>query len=107
MAASPREAVAGADVVLSMVADDAASRAVWLGEDGALAGAARGSVLVESSTLTVGWTLELPAEGGIRTLTSRGWSMLNRAGPAQSLVGQVRHDRGGGLAKGGKPCLLH
>ena len=48
VAASPREAAARADVVLSMVADDAASRAVWLGEHGALAGAARGAVLVES-----------------------------------------------------------
>ena len=52
VAATPREAAARADVVLSMVADDAASRAVWLGEHGALAGAARGAVLVECSTLT-------------------------------------------------------
>jgi 3-hydroxyisobutyrate dehydrogenase len=58
-AASPREAASGADVVLSMVADDAASRAVWRGEHGALAGAARGTVLVECSTLTVGWIEEL------------------------------------------------
>ena len=35
--ASPREAAARADVILSMVADDDASRAVWLGEHGALA----------------------------------------------------------------------
>lgn len=59
LAASPREAAAGAAIVISMVADDAASRGVWLGESGALAGAARGSVLIESSTLTVGWILEL------------------------------------------------
>ena len=58
-AASPREAAAGADVVLSMVADDAAARAVWLGEQGALAGAARGTVLVECSTVTVEWIDEL------------------------------------------------
>jgi 3-hydroxyisobutyrate dehydrogenase len=61
-AASPREAASRADVVLSMVADDAASRAVWRGEQGALAGAVRGSVLVESSTLTVGWIEELARE---------------------------------------------
>jgi 3-hydroxyisobutyrate dehydrogenase len=42
-----------------MVADDAASRAVWQGAHGALAGVARGSVLVECSTLTVGWIEEL------------------------------------------------
>jgi 3-hydroxyisobutyrate dehydrogenase len=58
-AASPREAAARADVVLSMVADDAAARAVWLGEQGALVGAARGTVLVECSTVTVEWIDEL------------------------------------------------
>jgi 3-hydroxyisobutyrate dehydrogenase len=59
VATSPREAASHADVVISMVADDVASRNVWLGEKGALAGAARGSVLIESSTLTVGWIKEL------------------------------------------------
>ena len=48
-----------ADIIISMVSDDIASRGVWLGENGALAGAARGSVLIESSTLTVGWVKEL------------------------------------------------
>jgi 3-hydroxyisobutyrate dehydrogenase len=65
-AASPREAAARADVVLSMVADDAASRAVWHGERGALAGALRGSVLVECSTLTVGWIEELAKDAAAR-----------------------------------------
>ena len=37
LCASPGEASGNADVVISMVADDAASRAVWLGEDGVLA----------------------------------------------------------------------
>ena len=59
VAASPREAAGAADVVFSMVADDAASRSVWLGKDGALAGAARGAVLVDCGTLTVGWIEEL------------------------------------------------
>ncbi|MCC7010159.1 MAG: NAD(P)-dependent oxidoreductase [Acidobacteria bacterium] len=54
-----RQAAAGAQVVLSMVSDDAASRAVWLGPDGALAGARPGSTLVESSTVTVSWVREL------------------------------------------------
>jgi 3-hydroxyisobutyrate dehydrogenase len=66
LAATPREAAGRADVVLSIVSDDAASRAVWLGENGALAGAARGSVLVESSTLTVGWIEELAREAAAR-----------------------------------------
>ena len=55
VAASPREAAARADVVLSMVSDDVAARAVWLGEQGALAGAARGTVLVDCSTVSVAW----------------------------------------------------
>jgi 3-hydroxyisobutyrate dehydrogenase len=59
VAATPREAAAGADVVIGMVADDSASREIWLGEDGALAGARRGTVLVEASTLTVEWVRQL------------------------------------------------
>lgn len=60
-ASMPREAASRADVVMSMVADDTASRDVWLGEDGALAGAKGGAVLIESSTLSVGWVKELAA----------------------------------------------
>jgi 3-hydroxyisobutyrate dehydrogenase len=44
-----------------MVADDVASRAVWLGADGVLAGTSPDSVLIECSTLTVGWIKELAA----------------------------------------------
>ncbi len=56
---SPKAAASGADLVISMVADDAASRTVWLGPDGALAGAARGTVVIESSTLSPAWIGEL------------------------------------------------
>ena len=59
VAASPSEAASRSQVIISMVADDIASRSMWLGENGALAGATRGSVLIESSTLTVGWIKEL------------------------------------------------
>jgi 3-hydroxyisobutyrate dehydrogenase len=61
VAASPREAATRAEIVISMVADDAASRSVWLGEQGALAGAPAGSLLLESSTLSVDWVRELAA----------------------------------------------
>lgn len=61
VAGSPREAAANARVVVSMVADDAASRAVWLGEDCALEGAASGTLLIESSTLTTDWVRDLAA----------------------------------------------
>jgi 3-hydroxyisobutyrate dehydrogenase len=59
VAATPREAAQGADFIFAMVADDAASRGVWLGADGALAGAKSGAVAVESSTLTPDWVREL------------------------------------------------
>jgi len=61
LAASPREAASRGEIIISMVADDAASRNMWLGDDGAVAGAAAGSILIESSTLTVGWVKELAA----------------------------------------------
>jgi len=65
VAGSPREAVADADVVISMVADDAASHAIWEGGNGALAGVRAGTLLVESSTITVGRVSEL-AESAAR-----------------------------------------
>ena len=61
LAHSPREAASNAAIVISMVADDRASRDVWLGPDGALAGARAGSVLIESSTVSMGWVKELAA----------------------------------------------
>lgn len=61
IADSPREAASRAEIVISMVADDPASRNVWLGEAGALAGAAKGSLLIESSTVSVAWVRELAA----------------------------------------------
>ena len=61
VASSPSDAASRADFIISMVADDGASRSVWLGEAGALAGASPGSVVVECSTLTVTWVLELAA----------------------------------------------
>jgi len=61
IAATPRVAAAGADFVITMVADDVAARAVWLGESGALAGAKAGAILVECSTVTPEWIAELAA----------------------------------------------
>lgn len=66
VAGSPRAAAEQAQIVISMVSDDNASRAVWLGDDGALAGASKGSVLIESSTLSVGWVRELAELAGER-----------------------------------------
>jgi len=59
VARSPREAADGAEIIISMVADDQASRGMWLGVEGALAGARPGAILIESSTLSVEWIQEL------------------------------------------------
>jgi 3-hydroxyisobutyrate dehydrogenase len=60
--ATPREACAGANAVVSMVTDDRASRAVWYGAAGALAARlAPGALAIECSTLSYDWVLELSA----------------------------------------------
>src|SRR5579863_148981 len=59
VAGSPGEAASKADIIISMVADDVASRSVWLGKEGAMSGASSGAVLIECSTLTVSWVREL------------------------------------------------
>ncbi len=54
------EAVEGADVIISMLRDDAASQAVWLKEkNGALKALKSGATLIESSTLTPAWVRKL------------------------------------------------
>jgi 3-hydroxyisobutyrate dehydrogenase len=60
VAATPRAAAAQAQLVVSMVRDDEASRAVWLAEgSGALAGMAPDSLALESSTLSLPWVRAL------------------------------------------------
>ena len=69
LAATPAEAAAGADYVVVMVADDDASRDVWLGSDGALAAMAPHAVAIESSTITPEWARSLAGkarDAGVR-----------------------------------------
>ena len=71
VAKTPREAASRSQIILSMVSNDAASRNIWLGEDGALEGAAANAILIESSTLSTAWIHELAtkaAEHGCRFL---------------------------------------
>lgn len=57
---TPREAAQGTEAVFSMVGDDPASRAMWLGDDGALAAdLAPGTLIIECSTLSYEWVGEL------------------------------------------------
>jgi len=66
LAATPREATQNAEIVICIVADDIASRATWLGPDGALSNVKPGTILIESSTLTPRWVCELAAEAAKR-----------------------------------------
>jgi len=61
VAGTPAAAARGSEVVVAMLANDEASRAVWFGADGALAAMEAGAVAVECSTLSPGWVAELAA----------------------------------------------
>lgn len=61
VAATPRAAAAKAEVIISMVSDDAASRSLWLGAEGILSAIQPGAICIESSSLSVGWVKELAA----------------------------------------------
>lgn len=66
-ATSPEDAAIDADAVVTMVADDNASREVWLSKEGAAATMKAGTVAIECSTISYGHALELARE-----LRSRG-----------------------------------
>ena len=61
-ASSPADAADGADAVVTMVADDEASRAVWLGKDGAAATMKAGSLAIECSTVSHQHALDMARE---------------------------------------------
>jgi 3-hydroxyisobutyrate dehydrogenase len=62
VAASPAEAAARADVIISIVSDDGASRDVWLGPGGALGAVRPGTIAIECSTLSPAWVIDLARE---------------------------------------------
>jgi 3-hydroxyisobutyrate dehydrogenase-like beta-hydroxyacid dehydrogenase len=66
VAATPAEAARGADFVFCCTGDDAALRAVALGPEGALAGLAAGSLLVDHTTASPGLARELAREAASR-----------------------------------------
>jgi 3-hydroxyisobutyrate dehydrogenase len=92
-ASSPNDAARDADVVIAMVADDDASRAIWLGESGALAAAKPGALIIESSTLTPAWIAELGTKA-----TAQGCVFLDApvtGSRAQAESGELRFLVGG------------
>jgi len=101
VAASPRAAANGAQAVISMVADDAASRAVWLGNgDGsedALSALAEGAFVIECSTVSYGWVNELAGAAAARGLRYidcpvTGLPDMTARGALTLLVGAEAHD---------------
>jgi len=59
LAPTPRDAALGVDVAISMVADDDASREIWLGETGMLDALEPGASVIECSTLSHAWVKDL------------------------------------------------
>ena len=58
---SPAVAAENADVIISVVSDDEASREVWLGAHGALPALRSGAVAIECGTLSLDWIRQLHA----------------------------------------------
>jgi 3-hydroxyisobutyrate dehydrogenase len=92
IANTPADAARDADVILTMLADETASRAAWLGENGALTAAKPSAILIESSTVTPEWIAELHALATQRNLKFldapvTGSRMQANAGQLSFLVG--------------------
>ena len=118
-AATPAQAVSGATMVLSMLTDDEASCAVWdEPERGAFAGVRQDTLLLESSTLSVGrmgaWARRAEEHGAlavaapvagstpqaeagalIHFVGTRSQPALERAKPVLEVLGQAAHHVGG------------
>jgi 3-hydroxyisobutyrate dehydrogenase len=93
LARTAREACASAEAVVAMTADDVSSRAMWLGDDGALAAPlAPNALAIECSTLSHEWALALAREAnerGLRYIDSpvTGLPAAAEAGELTLLVG--------------------
>ncbi|MBX9859573.1 MAG: NAD(P)-dependent oxidoreductase [Sphingomonas sp.] len=124
IAASPRDAASGADMVFAMVRDDAAAADVWLhSESGALAGMHAGALAVDCSTVSTDWARTLHAAcaesnvdcldapvvgsrpqaeaGALIFLVGGAEATVGRAAPALSAMGSAIHhsgDAGSGAA---------
>jgi 3-hydroxyisobutyrate dehydrogenase len=96
IAASPADASSDADVILTMLSDETASRAAWIGPQGALASPKPGAVLIESSTVTPKWIAELAGFA-----TARGLDLLDApvtGSRVQAEAGQLTFLVGGDAA---------
>jgi 3-hydroxyisobutyrate dehydrogenase-like beta-hydroxyacid dehydrogenase len=96
VAATAREAAAGAQVVLSSLADDAAVEAAYTGPDGVAAGLGPGTVVCESSTVEPGtvrrleplvtergaFLLDTPVSGSVSTVEAGQLTIMAGGDPA-------------------------
>jgi 3-hydroxyisobutyrate dehydrogenase/2-hydroxy-3-oxopropionate reductase len=94
---TPAEVAAGSDVTLTMLADDGAVSAVYRGPDGLLAGARRGTVLVDLSTVTPDVIRSLEADAratgaGILDAPVSGSVALATSGQLTLMVGGTVED---------------
>ena len=98
LAATPMEAAKGADVIISSLTDDAASRECWTGPQGVLrADVNRGAFAVEASTVSMDWVKELShraREHGLRFLDCpvAGRPDVAEAGKLKIFAGGERED---------------
>jgi 3-hydroxyisobutyrate dehydrogenase len=98
LSATPRDACEGVDAVISMVADDNASRAVWHGSDGVLAANLRKNAFaIECSTLSYDWVMQLATQAtalGLRYIDApvTGLPDAAAAGSLTLLVGASEAD---------------
>src|SRR5260370_11546005 len=74
-ATSPEDAAIDADAVVTMVADDEASRAVWLTKDGAAATMKAGTLAIECSTVSYQHALDMARAKPRRGLVSLPFSL--------------------------------
>jgi 3-hydroxyisobutyrate dehydrogenase-like beta-hydroxyacid dehydrogenase len=82
LAATPREAVAAADVVITMLADPAAVAQVAVGPEGFLAACRPGTIWVDCSTIGPTHAREMAARAAARTVTFVDAPVLGSVVPA-------------------------
>lgn len=100
----PKAVAKASDIVIECVSDDDASRSVWLGEDGILAGASPKKVLITAASLSLEWTDELAklcADKGFQFLDmpltgsrpgAEGGTLKLLVGGEQAVLSQIQTD---------------
>jgi len=97
VAPSPRAAAEGADIVMSMLTDDAACRACWLGSQGVFdSRPTANAILIECSTASHGWIGELAAHAAKSGLRFLDCPVAGR--PDVAVAGQLNMFVGGDAA---------